>query len=168
LHNNGIIDKDEARRKVNFGPSKAKRAHDFRIPSNIVYEDDAALIPVPMQPQAPPEPEEDEVEQDGRLAEIAGAYLGNVAARLQKTAIAKAAKGSKEFILWCDSLTAEDGPPSMQATIKELYAAVSQSCYDCTSTAKTDDELKQQVEASTATFTSIAAAIIERMMLCTN
>ncbi|WP_337892750.1 phage portal protein, partial [Mesomycoplasma ovipneumoniae] len=51
LYNNGLITKDEGRRKVNFGPSKAKRASQYRIPANIVYEDDQALITTQVAPQ---------------------------------------------------------------------------------------------------------------------
>lgn len=44
LYNNGLITKDEGRRKVNFGPSKSARAKEFRIPANIVYEDDQSMV----------------------------------------------------------------------------------------------------------------------------
>lgn len=40
LYNNGIITKDEARRRVNFGRSGSPDANRYRIPTNIMFEDD--------------------------------------------------------------------------------------------------------------------------------
>lgn len=158
LYNNGLIEKDEGRRKVNFGPSGANRAKDFRIPSNIVYEDDAALIPA-SEPDDETTPDE-----SSKFAEVATAYLARIAVRLQKAANSKAAKGSKEFIAWVDGLTTEAGPESLQPMIDELYTSVSMTCNRVTRTA-TEDELMEQTRLVADLFPEFVQQIFDRQKL---
>jgi HK97 family phage portal protein len=111
LHNNGLLTKDEARRKVNYGPSKSRRAKDYRIPANIVYEDDAAMIPTSTPTKA-----EDH-------SDVVAAYLEKIEKRVMSQAKAKA-KTPKEFLGWLDSLEPEEGPASIQPQINELYSSI--------------------------------------------
>lgn len=117
LYNNGLIDKDEGRRKVNFGPSRAARAKAFRIPSNIVYEDDMQAVVGGQQEQQQQPQDQQATEQ---FEEVAAAYLGKIEKRLLAQAKAKA-KNSGEFLSWLDSLTTEEGPKAIQPRIDELY-----------------------------------------------
>lgn len=116
LYNNGLIHKDEGRRKVNFGPSRAKRAKAYRIPSNIAYEDDMAAI---VQTDAT-----DSTGDDGQTAkqleEVTTAYLARIEKRLLAQAKAKT-KSPAEFLAWLDSLTTEEGPAAIQGRIDALY-----------------------------------------------
>ncbi len=129
LHNNGVITKDEARRKVNYGPSKAKRARDYRIPANILYEDDAAMIQgqpsgspaassntLATEPASPPAapPAVD-------YSDVAAAYLDKLEKKITAQAKSKA-KHPSDFLTWLDSLKPEAGPASIQSQIDDLYA----------------------------------------------
>jgi HK97 family phage portal protein len=116
LYNNGLITKDEGRRKVNFGPSLARRAKDYRIPANIVYEDDQAMVAV--------EPELADDIDSGALSDVAEAYLAKIETRLTAQAKTKAKAGAKAFIEWLDALTPESGPVSIQTHINDLYHAI--------------------------------------------
>lgn len=109
LYNNGVITKDEARRKVNFGPSKSARAKEYRIPANIVYEGDAAMVPTV------------QAQQTTGASDVTEAYLSKIETRLQAQAKAKA-KDAKAFLAWVDALEPEQGPASIQADINVLYS----------------------------------------------
>jgi HK97 family phage portal protein len=140
LYNNGLITKDEGRRKVNFGPSKASRAKDYRIPANIVYEDDAALIPPPAPQQPAPEPESKAID----YSDVADAYLD----RIEKRVIAQAkskAKTPKDFITWLDALKPEDGPQSIQPRIDELYSGIIKRLNELAETKTTAEELANAI-----------------------
>jgi len=139
LYNNGLITKDEGRRKVNFGPSKSARSKAYRIPSNIVYEDDAALVPDGPQP-APPEPQRQAVDH----SDVAEAYLD----RIEKRVIAQAkskAKTPKDFIAWLDGLKPEDGPQSIQPRIDELYSGIISRLNTLAETKTTAEELANAI-----------------------
>lgn len=153
LYNNGLITKDEGRRKVNFGPSKSARAADYRIPSNIVYEDDQALI----APQAPkpatadneeddPDVEDEDEDEDSAIdySDVADAYIAKVEKRLIAQAKAKA-KNPKEFLEWLDGLKAEEGPQSIQPRIDQLYSGIIQRLNQLAGTAKTAEELQNAI-----------------------
>lgn len=125
MYNNGLITKDEGRRKVNFGPSKTARAKQFRIPANILYEDDAAMIPTTPQKQPAETDETDDKNADDDKANIYRDVVDYSLERIEKRLIAQAkakAKNGKEFISWLDTLKAESGPPSIQSEIDGLYA----------------------------------------------
>lgn len=112
MYNNGLITKDEGRRKVNFGPSRSARAKQYRIPSNIVYEDDQSMIAVGSQ-----------VASQADHSDVAEAYLDRIEKRLLAQARAKS-KTPNEFIAWLDGLKSESGPMSIQASIDDLYSRV--------------------------------------------
>jgi HK97 family phage portal protein len=132
LYNNGLITKDEGRRKVNFGPSKAARAKDFRIPSNIVYEADQSLVAPPAnQPQQPAAIDH---------SDVATAYLDKIEKRLIAQAKTKA-KNPKDFLEWLDGLEAEDGPQSIQPKIEELYSVTIKRLNELAETKTTAEEL---------------------------
>lgn len=61
LFNNGIITRDEARRRVNFGRAGVPMSDKYRIPSNITYEGQQAVI---TPPEPPPPPNENDDAQD--------------------------------------------------------------------------------------------------------
>lgn len=122
MYNNGLITKDEGRRKVNFGPSKTARAKQYRIPANILYEDDATFVPNGPQPATKPkESEQDDDKKAVLHRDVVQYSLDRIEKRLTSQAKSKA-KDGKEFIAWLDSLKPESGPPSIQNEIDELYA----------------------------------------------
>lgn len=108
LYNNGLITKDEGRRKVNFGPSRTRRAAQYRIPSNILYEDDQAIVGT--QNSAP----------EARYNDVVEAYLEKIEKRLTAQAKSKA-RSSKEFLAWLDTLAVERAPDSIQSQVDEIY-----------------------------------------------
>jgi HK97 family phage portal protein len=136
LYNNGLITKDEGRRKVNFGPAKTPKAKQYRIPSNIVYEEDAAMVGTDRQPQSEPRQEDD------RFGKLSTAYLEKIESRIQKQAAAKAAKGSKDFLAWLDTLATEQGPEVIQAEIDALFVTLRNRYESAVNTATSDEELK--------------------------
>jgi HK97 family phage portal protein len=156
LYNNGLIDKDEGRRKVNFGPSKVDRAKDFKTPANIVFEDDEpeAMTVAPMPP-APDEPED-----DARLLSVSLAYMDRMAVRLSKDAQTKS-KSAEAFDKWLTALSAESGPLPLQPSIDQLYAYVQTESKNCLLSTVTDAELAEAVGAASITFTDQAASIVE-------
>lgn len=163
LYNNGLVDKDEGRRKVNFGPSKSPRAKDFKTPANISFENDSAVtsMPEPVEPSAPDEPEA--TYQVEYLA-VAGAYLDNLASRLAKMAVTKSTT-AEDFDQWIAGLKADrqskSGPLPLQPAIDDLYAYIHTESKNCLLSTVTDAELKGAVEASSITFAAQAATIVE-------
>lgn len=140
LYNNGLITKDEGRRKVNFGPSRSARSKAFRIPANIVYEDDQAMVAA--DPASVPEKSEpDDEKKDKRADEITAWYLSKIEARLKKSAKTQAAKGNRDFISWLDALEPESGPESIQDQINDLYKTFCADTNRILETVKTDEEL---------------------------
>lgn len=153
LYNNGLITKDEGRRKVNFGPSKAARAKDYRIPSNIVYEDDQQMIsPVnPVSQPQTPDPEDDpEDENTGPQnsvidhSDVADAYIDRIEKRLTAQAKSKA-KVPSDFISWLDALKSEQGPQSIQPRIDELYGVIIQRLNTLAATKTSAEELQNAI-----------------------
>jgi HK97 family phage portal protein len=146
LYNNGLITKEEGRRKVNFGPSKSVRADQFRIPANILYEDDQALIGTQPQPKSQqneqPEPNQDDESVD--YSDVADAYLDRIEKRLMAQAKAKA-KSPADFLSWLDSLKTEEGPKSIQPRIDSLYATIIERLNKLAATAKTAEELQNAI-----------------------
>lgn len=138
LYNNGLITKDEGRRKVNFGPSKSARAKEYRIPANIVYEDDAALVPQGPQPQEPEQPAAVD------YSDVAAAYLDKIGKRLTAQAKAKA-RDPREFIAWLDALKSEVGPQSIQGQIDELYATTIKRLNELANTKTNAEELANAI-----------------------
>lgn len=113
LYNNGVITKDEARRKVNFGPSKSPRAKQYRVPANIVYEDDQTAVATVETTQQQP-----------AASDVTEAYLSKIETRLLAQARDKAKKGGAAFVEWLDALEPEAGPASIQADIAVLYSTI--------------------------------------------
>ena len=139
LYNNGLINKDEGRRKVNFGPSRTKRAKAFRIPSNIAYEDDMQAV-VGGQQDQPPSGQQGQSEA---LEQVTEAYLAKIEKRLIAQAKSKA-KDSAGFLAWLDSLTTEEGPEAIQPRIDQLYASTIQRLNDLCNTV-TAEELSNAI-----------------------
>lgn len=135
LYNNGLITKDEGRRKVNFGPSKTARAKDYRIPANIMYEDDASIIPSGQSKTQP---------QKADHSDVADAYIDRLEKRLTGQAKAKA-KDPKEFLAWLDSLKTEEGPASIQSRIDETYAKTKTRLNQLAESKTTSEELQNAI-----------------------
>lgn len=144
LYNNGLITKDEGRRKVNFGPSKSARAGDYRIPSNIVYEDDQQLVSPPQPRQDPDDNDENEQEQAVNYSDVAEAYLDRMEKRITAQARQKA-KVPSEFLAWLDSLKPEEGPKSIQPRIDQLYGEIIQRLNSLAASATTAEELQNAI-----------------------
>lgn len=157
LYNNGLIEKDEGRRKVNFGPSKSARAKQYRIPANIIYEDDMVAAGVPDAQPEPvvhekPEPDEDDSdEESARLAvkvqELTEAHLDRVSSRLKKVAQSKAKQGSGAFLAWLDALQPETGPASIQGEVDAIYKQFCGSANVIAESATSDEELRSAIDA---------------------
>lgn len=167
LYNNGIIDKDDARRKVNYGPSRAARAKQFRIPANIVYEDDMALVGVDdNSPDAPPPADDNPPGDDGqpdesedadededsqaarRVAEaVTAAYVAKIETRLKKTARDKAKRSGKQFLAWLDALQTESGPAEIQHRIDGTYRDFRDRLNEIANTATSDIQLRSMIDA---------------------
>lgn len=157
LYNNGLINKDEGRRKVNFGPSRTDKAKSFRIPSNIVYEDAEQLPVAPVTTtdsgpadETPADDEQDASDDndDGSAAsELETAYLTNIRTRLAKIGQAKAKQGSKAFLTWLDGLEPEAGPGCIQVQIDAVYKSFCESANQIALRATTDGELRRLCDA---------------------
>jgi hypothetical protein len=137
MYNNGLITKDEGRRKVNFGPSKTKRAKQYRIPANIIYEDDAAMIPT--QPMQTNNAETVEAHLD-----VADAYIDRLQTRLNAQAKSKA-KNAKEFLSWLDALETEQGPKSIQSRIDGVYSETKKRLNELAETKTTSEDLQNAI-----------------------
>lgn len=158
-YNNGLTTKDESRRKLNYGPSRSNRAKQFRIPANIVFEDDQAMVST--QPgrnndnqnvqltEARIAEMKAEAKSIALLKEVSEAYLKNILTRLQKQAEAKAAKSSKDFLGWVDSLATEAGPAAIQVEIDTLYSGFRDRINTLAEKATSEEELRALLCTST-------------------
>lgn len=148
LYNNGLIDKDEGRRKVNFGPSRTSRAKQFRIPSNIVYEDDMAVVPVANTPPGDVETPEDD--SDGQTAdresEVIEYFRSKTMTRLTKTSKAKARQGARVFLSWLDGLKVDRVPTVAQKTVDSVFDEFRNAANLAASSATTDEELRSKID----------------------
>jgi HK97 family phage portal protein len=136
LYNNGLITKDEGRRKVNFGPSKTARAKQYRIPANIMYEDDAAMVNT--------DPSSQSDDESAKYQDVVDDSLGKIEKRLIAQAKAKA-KNPKEFLAWLDALKPESGPSSIQTQIDELYAKTIGRLNDLAASTHSAEELSNAI-----------------------
>jgi HK97 family phage portal protein len=144
LYNNGLITKDEGRRKVNFGPSRAERAKDYRIPANIVYENDQAMV-ASNAAGLPSTPTQDE--GDDEAAKITAAYAAKVRKRLHKIASAKAKAGSAKFLAWLDGLKTEQAETeTLQVAVDATYKEFSQECNVIAERAINDEQLCDMIK----------------------
>jgi len=155
LYNNGLIEKDEGRRKVNFGPSKSARAKQYRIPSNIVYEDDLAMVAAnqPAPANNAPNGLADEIpcettkKMEETIQELSDAHLDRVKSRLVKVAGGKAKQGGKAFLTWLDALQPESAPPSIQGAVDSIYKDFCVAANKIAESATTDEELRSAIDA---------------------
>lgn len=136
LYNNGLITKDEGRRKVNFGPSKTTRAKQYRIPANIMYEDDASLVNS--------DTSSGNDDESAKYQDVVDDSLQRIEKRLVAQAKAKA-KNPKEFLTWLDALKPESGPASIQAQIDELYAKTIGRLNDLAASTHSAEELSNAI-----------------------
>ena len=149
--NEGLVYRDEARRKLNLPPAADdENGKRFRIPSNIVFEDEEPEAePMPQPPAMPPDDTEDPETDEGGdddLEEVSAAYLEKIERRLWKTAVAKARRGVKAFIHWVDHLESEPGPKTLQERIDHLYKRIRGRCDDATLQATSAAELISIIE----------------------
>ena len=146
LHTNHIVDQDEARRKVNYGPSKGANGKRYVIPVNLRF-DDEPLPGAVNEPTDEPSDDETDTGDDEPIAnQIAAAYMQRVAKRIGHNAQRKAKQGAKAFIAWLDGLETETGPDVLQESIALLYEQARRELDQCTLTAKNDEELVRAVE----------------------
>lgn len=124
LYNNGLVDKEEGRRRVNFGPSGSQFAHRFRKPINIAFEDEQ-VVPT-SQPRMDTDGDQSAAKWQATAEELRADHLDRIAKRLAKQAETKAAKkdGGKDFVAWVDGMKSESGPESIQADVDELYQSL--------------------------------------------
>lgn len=145
LYNNGLIDKDEGRRRVNFGPSKTPFASRYRMPANIGWESETAAVVATADPEPPQDDSVAEVpreEIEAALQQLKASNLLRIARRLGKLAASKAAKkdGGKEFLAWVDSLASEEAPvASMQGDVDALYGSLRDAMTAVADTAKAEE-----------------------------
>lgn len=171
-YNNGIITKDEARDRLNYGPSNSEYGSRFRIPANIVFEEDEPMVngstitssednSDPAEEDSAPLPSEDSL----ALAEMAVDFLGNFRTRLIKQAIAKSEKGSKAFLAWVDDLKSENSPKAVKLAVNSLFASIKEQMNNCGDVARDDTELIKKVSES---VTLIQAIDLETLFLESN
>lgn len=168
LYNNGLIDKDEGRRKVNFGPSRSRRSKQFRIPANIVYEDDASLVHV--TPGSAPADDDDDTgagaasangdessagdsgddmaaELAEQLDEMRADYVARMTRRLRKTAQAKAKQGASTLLAWLDALEAESSPSAVAEAATAAHEAFVLAVNEIAGRVTTDEQLREAIDA---------------------
>lgn len=150
LYNNGLVTKDEGRRRVNFGPSRAATATRFRKPSNIDFEDDVR-VSTEAPPASPPDGDEDTSE--AKLQIVTTAYLERIARRIGKQASTKATKGGKEFCGWLDSLDTEKAPEVIQGDVDALFADA-REVLGAVAESATEEDLSAEVAAAVANWLS--------------
>lgn len=170
LYHGGLIDKDEGRRRVNFGPAESEYSARFLKPLNHEWEDAPTVQrpqsgPPPSEPQPDPEPDaEPETESgpgDTRFEQVAEAYLDRIAKRLAKTATAKTAKGGAIVCEWVDLLRPESGPEVIQPQIDSLFgdfAAVVNATLDVTAEADLETAMASAVTRWLETRTEMETA----------
>ena len=143
LYNNGVIDKDETRRKVNFGPSKSRRSKQYRIPANIVYEDDQAIAIQTADPSTTPADDGKPVDEESRLRQF---VLHKAEVRLLNNAARKAAKGSGVFLDWLDEVKPDPHPDNVQQDVDAMHAKVIGSLSQIADTAINDEQLLEMIK----------------------
>lgn len=148
LYNNGLVTKDEGRRRVNFGPSKAASATRYRKPANIEFEDEVRITT-----EAPKASPPDDDESQAKLQVVTAAYLEKIARRIGKQASAKASKGGKEFLAWLDALDTEDAPDVIQADVTALFASA-REVLGAVADSASEDVLSAEVDAAVAKWLS--------------
>lgn len=114
LYNNGIVDKEEARDRLNFGRSRSPDGKRYRMPRNIGFEDETIIGSGIGGANASTDADE-----------LASSAMAKIAKRLAKQAEAKHSKG--ELSAWLGSLVAERGPKPIQSSIDSLFADVKAS-----------------------------------------
>jgi HK97 family phage portal protein len=122
LYNNGLIDKEEGRRKVNFGPSKSEDGKRFRKPTNIGWEDEHEPEPVVQVPPEPPGSADDESDQTAATVHtLAESILAHHARRLGRQARDAAARSPSDFVAWVDGIECpSDVPDVLRAAVGVL------------------------------------------------
>jgi len=137
--NNGINTRDEGREKLGYAPSGSARGSQYRIPANILYEEDAVIVSGSTQTgnasEEPAKPDH---------SDVAKAYLDRIEKRLAAQAKDKA-KDVKAFLNWLDNLKAEDGPASIQSQINDLYAVTIKRLNTLAETATTPEQLQESI-----------------------
>lgn len=139
IYNDGLVTKEEGRRKLNFGPSRSPYGDRYRIPANIFWEGEEQRG----TNQQTDKPEQDDTEDatDDSLKEVATAWLDNYRRRITKTADGKARQGAKAFLNWTDTLSVEKSPKPLQPSMRAIYTDVHGMLSNCLLTAKDDAEL---------------------------
>lgn len=153
LYNNGLITKEEGRRKVNFGPSRSPYGDKYRIPTNITFEGEHAVNGVVQpgggqQQDGSGDDSNDNDQDENALTEVSVAFMVNIRDRITKQAEGKAAKGASHFISWVDSIGTQDSPKSIKPSVDRFVAGMITRFQECTSTAKNDEQLREKVAES--------------------
>lgn len=117
LYHGGLVDKEEGRRRVNFGPSRSQYGRRYLKPLNLAWEDEQLTS---ARPAPPPPPTDDEGAAAASL--LTSAWLSKIATRLSLTAKELAAKDGKRLCEWIDTLSADEGPAVIQPAIDSLHA----------------------------------------------
>jgi HK97 family phage portal protein len=154
LMNNGVINKTEARRKVNYAPSlKDENKDRFRKPMNISWEDEEELVrgveaapPTDNQVEVEDD-EEDNADEEARalLAEMTINYIEREQRRLRAVALGKAKKGGKVFCDWIENWQVPECPKAVRQGVSEQYADALVQLNHIVETA-CEDELYSRVE----------------------
>lgn len=148
MFNNGLANQDESRVAVNLPPARNNpNRKRFRMPSNIVHEDEDQTI----QQEPKPDAVADTSFQES-FHGLAVSNLEHILARLQKQATAKAADPG-QFCRWLDDLATNQGPEQILQASQSMTEEFKQRLETVAQTA-TADELSETVAQCVEQFTS--------------
>lgn len=155
LYNNGLITKEEGRRKLNWGPSKSEYGNKYRIPANITFEGEHVINGTVQpgggtQPVEDPEDDTEETEDDSAkdFVTVSVSIMQAMRTRILKQAEAKASKNAGEFIEWLDGTKSQEAPEPIQKAVDAMVGDIVSKMNQCASTAKDDSELRAMVAES--------------------
>lgn len=151
LYNNGLITKEEGRRKLNFGPSRSSRGKQFRIPANIIFEDDITAgetnsTPDDTQKDSNPTPEESSMVAASERNEVEQFVIQNIEKRVRKQALVAATKSDKDFVEWLDSLKTDSVPKAIQPQVNDFFDRFRKEMNEVASKATNQEELKGMLQ----------------------
>jgi HK97 family phage portal protein len=155
LYNNGLITKEEGRRKMNFGPSNSEYGDQYRIPSNITFEGEHVVNGTVQPGEGGQKPDgsgdnsndNDEDEKNAFIA-VSVALMGGIRDRIVKQAEAKSAKGASHFISWLENLGTQEAPTQIRIPVDAMVHSLADKFNSCTLKAKSDEELRTMVSES--------------------
>lgn len=145
LYNSGIITKDEARLKMNFGPSRSRYANSYRKPLNIGVEGED-IESTNAKPSPPPKDDDANDVMDRDYVQVGVAYLERLKTKVSAQMSSKSKRGVKTFADWANNLKPEKGPSCLQPAIDSMFDEITTSVY-AIADSETDETIATTVES---------------------